>query len=56
MMKTNTVQQVKELLTPFQQDMLKPNTESDLVFSALADMTAMCQNYGQVFASGLLDL
>ena len=55
MMKTNTVQQVKELTTQFQQDMLKPNTEADMVFSALADMTAMCQNYGQVFAPGLPD-
>ena len=55
MMKTNTVQQVKELTNPFQPDMLKPNTEADMVFSALADMTAMCQNYGQVFAPGLPD-
>ena len=55
MMKTNTVHQVKELITPFQQDTLKPNTEADLVFSALADLTAMCQSYGQVFASGSPD-
>ena len=49
MMKMITVQQVKELTTPFQPDMLKPNTEADMVFSALADMTSMCQNYGQVY-------
>ena len=55
MMKANTVQQVKELTTPFQQHMLKPNTEADMIFSALADMTAMCQDYGQVISSGLLD-
>ena len=55
MMKTNTVHQVKELTTPFQQDTLKPNTEADMVFSALADLTAMCQSYGQVFTSGLPD-
>ena len=55
MMKTNTVHQVKELTTPFQQDTLKPNTEADMVFSALADLTAMCQSYGQVFASGSPD-
>ena len=55
MMKMNTVQQVKELTTPFERDMLKPNTEADMVFSALADMTAMCQNYGQVYESGLPD-
>ena len=39
MMKTNTVHQVKELTTPFQPDTLKPNTEADMVFSALADLT-----------------
>ena len=55
MMKTNTVHQVKELTTPFQQDTLKPNTEVDIVFSALADLTVMCQSYGQVFASGSPD-
>ena len=55
MMKTNTVHQVKELTTPFQPDTLKPNTEADLVFSALADLTATCQSYGQVFASGSPD-
>ena len=55
MMKTNTVRQMKELTTPFQPDTLKPNTEADMVFSALADLTAMCQSYGQVFASGSPD-
>ena len=51
MMKANTVQHVKELTTPFQQDMLNPNTEADMIFSALADMTAMCQDYGQMHES-----
>ena len=55
MMKTNTVHQVKVLTTPFQQYTLKPHTEVDMVFSALADLTAMCQSYGQVFASGSPD-
>ena len=55
MMKTNTVHQVEKLTTPFQPDTLKPNTEADLVFSALADLTAMCRSYGQVFASGSPD-
>ena len=55
MMKTNTVHQVKELTTPFQAVTLKPNTEADMVFSALADMTAMCKSYGQVFSSGSPD-
>ena len=55
MMKDSTVQQVKELTTPFQQDMLKPNTEADMIFSALADMTAMCQDYGQLISPGTLN-
>ena len=55
MMKANTVQQVKELTTPFLQDMLKPNTEADMIFSALADVTVMCQDYGQLLSPDLLD-
>ena len=55
MKKINTVHQVKELTSPFQEDTLKPNTEADMVFSALADLTAMCQSYGQVFLSGSPD-
>ena len=54
-MKTNTVRQVKELTTPVQPDILEPSTDADIVFSARADMTAACQNYGQVFAAGLPD-
>ena len=54
-MKTNTVGQVKELTTPFQADILEPNTKADIVFSASADMIAVCQNYGQVFAACSLD-
>ena len=53
MMKMNTVQQVKELTTPFQPDMLKPSAEADMVFSALADMTSMCRNYGQIYESSV---
>ena len=53
--KTNTVRQVKELTTPFQQDILEPSTDADIVFSARADMTSTCQNYGQVFVAGLPD-
>ena len=41
-MKTNTVRQVNELTTPFQQGILEPSMPA-------------CQNYGQVFAAGLLD-
>ena len=54
-MKTNTLHQVKELTTPFQPDTLKPNTEANMVFSALADLTAMCQSYGLLFSSGSPD-
>ena len=55
MMKANTVHQMKELTTPFQPDTLKPNTEADMVFSALADLTAAIKNYGQIFTSGSPD-
>ena len=55
MMKANTVHQMKELTTPFQPDTLKPNTEADMVFSALADLTAACKNYGQIFSPDLQD-
>ena len=48
MMKGNTIHQVTELTTPFQQDMLKPNTKADLVFSSLADLKSKCQRYGEI--------
>ena len=54
-MKANTVHQMKELTTPFQPDTFKPNTEADLVFSALADLTEACKNYGQIFSLGSPD-
>ena len=55
MMKSNTVNRVKELTTPFQPDLLEPITDADVVFSTLADMTALCKNYGQVYSSSLPD-
>ena len=55
MMKTNTHKQVKELTTTFPPDMLKPNTEANMFFSALAGMSAACQKYGQVSAFSLPD-
>ena len=55
MMKTNMIHQVKELSTPFQENTLKPNTEADMAFLALADLTAMCLSYGKVFASNSPD-
>ena len=54
-MKTNTSKQVKELTTTFPPDMLKPNTEADTIFLALADVSAVCQKYGQVSASSSPD-
>ena len=51
--KTSPLQQVtSELTAPFQ---AKPNTEPDMVFSALTDLAAMCLSYGQVFALGSPD-
>ena len=47
MMKPNTVRKMKELTIPLQPEV---KTEADIVFSASADMTAICQNYGQVFS------
>ena len=55
MMKTNTVNTVKELTTQLQPDILKPSTEADIVFLALADLHSMCRDYGQVFAQGPQD-
>ena len=51
MMKSTTVRQVKELTTTFQPDMLEPNTEADMIFSAIADFTAECQKFGIVYAA-----
>ena len=48
MMKQMIVKQTKELTTTFPPDMLKPNTGADMAFSASADVTTACQNYGQV--------
>ena len=55
MMKTNTVNTVKELTTPLQPDILEPSTEADIVFAALADLHSMCRDYGQVFAQNSPD-
>ena len=42
---------MKELTTTFQPDMLEPNTEADMIFSSLTDLTAECQNYGESVCS-----
>lgn len=51
--KTIMIQQIKEFTTTFQPDM-KPNIKADMTFSA-TDITALCQNYGQVSALALPD-
>ncbi len=48
MAKPITLEQVKELTTPLQPDILKPNTEADMMFSTLANITAACQSYGKI--------
>ena len=54
-MKSSVVKQVKELTTTFPPDTLKPSTEADVIFSALADVATACRNYGQVSTQGLPD-
>ena len=48
LMKTVLADQVSELTSGFQTDMLKPSAKSDIVFSASADLTEECEKYGQV--------
>ena len=50
MMKTNIVNQVNELTTPFPPDGLEANTEADVKFLASPDVTDMCQTYGEIFS------
>ena len=47
-MKTTVLKQVKELTTTVQPDALKSNTKADMVFSASANITALCRGFGQV--------
>ena len=55
MMKTNTVNTVKELTTPFPPNILKLSAEADIIFTALGDLHSMCREYGQVLAQGSPD-
>ena len=55
MMKTNIVNQVKELTSPFQPGVLEPSEEADMNFSVFQDLIAECQNYGQIFSIGSPD-
>ena len=50
-MKIRVVKQVNELTSIFQPDTLKPNTEADITFSVSPELTAVCQNYGKVYAA-----
>ena len=52
MMKRNIVQQMKELTTSFQPDILKPNTEADMKFFFSPDVIEACSNSGKVYAPG----
>ena len=55
MMKSNVARQVKELSTAFQPGLLKPNTGADIVYAASIDATVVCQNYGQIYTSDMID-
>ena len=55
MLKRNAVKQVKELTTLFQPDILKPNTEADMIFLSSSDVTTACSNYGKVYLAGYPD-
>ena len=53
-MKKNVVKQVKEL-SAFPADMLRPNTEANILFSASTDISSVCKNYGHVVVTGSPD-
>ena len=54
MMKSNTMNQVKELITPFKPHYLKPCAKADITFIDLPDqLSELCNNHGEVFSPGL---
>ena len=56
MMKSNTIEQIKVLTVPFQEDTLKPNAKADIVFSAPENVSAVFQGFGEVlFSKNFLD-
>ena len=55
LMKSSVVKQVEELTITFPPDMLKPSTETDMIFLTLADVATACRNYGNVTALCLPD-
>ena len=54
-MKTTVLKQVKELTNTVQPDALKPSTKADITFSASADITTLCRDFGQVSTPGSPD-
>ena len=48
-MKTTIIKQVRDLTTPFQSE---PKVKADVSFITSANITALCQNYGQIDVSG----
>ena len=54
-MKTTIIKQVENLTAPIQPDLLKPKTEADMNFIISADVTDICQDYGQIFIPGRPD-
>ncbi len=54
-MKTTIVKQVKELTTPFQPHLLKPNAEADITFTTSPNVTVQCQQYGKISSPGSPD-
>ena len=56
MMKSNAVvKQIKELSAGFQPGVLKPDTEADIIYTASANTTVACQNYGQIYSPSFPD-
>ena len=55
LMKDTMVKQVKELTTTFQPDILEPNTEADMIFSASADITAVIRTMDECTKAGSPD-
>ena len=52
MVNASVVEQVKQLTTAFQPDLLEPNTEADTIYSAsTADVTTACQSCGCLTSS-----
>ena len=52
--RSNTVKQIKELTIPSQPDSFQPTAEADILFPTPEDVTEVYQNYGKVFALGLI--